>query len=58
MVADEPVAIQEDHPILDDREATETVSNVASSAQGGRKSYRVEKKLPCYVSMTSWVATR
>ena len=41
--AEAPVAIQ-DHLILDDREATETVENIASSAQHGRKSYsRVEK---------------
>ena len=37
IVMEAPVAIQ-DHLILDDREATETVENIASSAQRGRKS--------------------
>ena len=43
IVVEAPVAIQ-DHLILDNREATETVENIASSAQCGRKLYsRMEK---------------
>ena len=44
VIAEVLVAIQ-DHLIIDDHEATETVENIASSAQHGRKSYSVEKKL-------------
>ena len=56
IVAEAPVAIQ-DHLILDDREATETVENIASFAQRGRKSYSVEKKLAVlreYVCLRQW----